>query len=204
MLLASSSAEAISAIRYAHIAAGFSDPLQGRVRLWASLQGLARWESAPIRKVPVTPSMLGGTSDTCSREVGHDKKGKPFGGPSAPDGSLCLELRSISPPLLPFMLHGGCCEVVTFCSTKMVCCLAFGTPMRFLFSDGKLRMSNFSEGKRVHTTAQGQKFARLRPYRTVLCKTPFGLLTRLALFSSVKVWGLLESKSPTFLGWPAP
>ena len=31
----------------------------GRVRLWASLQGLVRRENAPIRKVPVTPSMLG-------------------------------------------------------------------------------------------------------------------------------------------------
>ena len=48
----------LSAIRYAHIAAGFPDPLQGRVRLWASLQGLARWENAPLRKVPVTPQML--------------------------------------------------------------------------------------------------------------------------------------------------
>ena len=48
----------LSAIRYAHIAAGFPDPLQGRVRLWAGLQGLARWESAPLRKVPVTPQML--------------------------------------------------------------------------------------------------------------------------------------------------
>ena len=49
----------LSAIRYAHIAAGFPDPLQGRVRLWASLQGLARWENAPVHKVPVTPTMLG-------------------------------------------------------------------------------------------------------------------------------------------------
>ena len=32
----------LSAVRYAHIAAGYPDPLQGRVRLWASLQGLAR------------------------------------------------------------------------------------------------------------------------------------------------------------------
>ena len=48
----------LSAIRYAHIAAGFPDPLQGRVCLWAGLQGLARWESAPLRKVPVTPQML--------------------------------------------------------------------------------------------------------------------------------------------------
>ena len=48
----------LSAIRYAHIATGHADPLQGRVRLWAILQGLARWESAPVRKVPVTPSML--------------------------------------------------------------------------------------------------------------------------------------------------
>ena len=48
----------LSAIRYAHIATGHADPLQGRVRLWASLQGLVRWESAPVRKVPVTPAML--------------------------------------------------------------------------------------------------------------------------------------------------
>ena len=48
----------LSAIRYAHIATGHADPLPGRVRLWASLQGLARWESAPDRKVPVTPVML--------------------------------------------------------------------------------------------------------------------------------------------------
>ena len=48
----------LSAIRYAHIATGHADPFQGRVRLWASLQGLARWESAPDRKVPVTPIML--------------------------------------------------------------------------------------------------------------------------------------------------
>ena len=48
----------LSAIRYAHIAAGFPDPLQGRVRLRASLQGLSRWESAPLRKVPVTPSII--------------------------------------------------------------------------------------------------------------------------------------------------
>ena len=48
----------LSAVRYAHIAAGFPDPLQGRARLWASLQGLARWENAPLRKVPVTPLML--------------------------------------------------------------------------------------------------------------------------------------------------
>ena len=49
----------LSAIRYAHIAAGFPAPLQGRVRLWAGLQGLARWESAPLRKVCLLhPKML--------------------------------------------------------------------------------------------------------------------------------------------------
>ena len=49
----------LSAVRYAHMATGHADPLQGRERLWASLKGLARWENAPVRKVPVTPVMLG-------------------------------------------------------------------------------------------------------------------------------------------------
>ena len=48
----------LSAVRYAHIAAGYPDPLAGRVRLWAALQGLARWETPTQRKVPVTPAML--------------------------------------------------------------------------------------------------------------------------------------------------
>ena len=34
------------------------DPLAGRVRLWAALAGMHRWDGAPVRKVPVTPRML--------------------------------------------------------------------------------------------------------------------------------------------------
>ena len=48
----------LSAVRYAHIAAGYPDPLVGRVRLWAALQGFTRWETPRVRKVPVTPEML--------------------------------------------------------------------------------------------------------------------------------------------------
>ena len=48
----------LSGIRYAHIAAGYPDPLAGRVRLWAALAGMHRWDGAPVRKVPVTPRML--------------------------------------------------------------------------------------------------------------------------------------------------
>ncbi|CAE7950010.1 unnamed protein product [Symbiodinium sp. KB8] len=38
---------------------GYPDPLVGRVRLWAALAGMQRWDGAPIRQVPVTPAMLG-------------------------------------------------------------------------------------------------------------------------------------------------
>ena len=48
----------LSGIRYAHIAAGYPDPLAGRVCLWAALAGMNGWDGAPIRKVPVTPNML--------------------------------------------------------------------------------------------------------------------------------------------------
>ena len=48
----------LSGIRYAHIAAGYPDPFAGRVRLWAALAGMHRWDGAPVRKVPVTPRML--------------------------------------------------------------------------------------------------------------------------------------------------
>ena len=48
----------LSGIRYAHIAAGYPDPLAGRVRHWAALAGMHRWDGAPVRKVPVTPRML--------------------------------------------------------------------------------------------------------------------------------------------------
>ena len=39
-------------------AAGYPDPLAGRVRLWAALADMHRWNGAPVRKVPVTPRML--------------------------------------------------------------------------------------------------------------------------------------------------
>ena len=48
----------LSGVRYAHIASGFPDPLQGRVRLWAALQGLHRWDGPQVRKIPVTVEML--------------------------------------------------------------------------------------------------------------------------------------------------
>ena len=48
----------LSGIRYAHISSGFPDPLQGRVRLWAAIQGLHRWDGPQVRKIPVTVEML--------------------------------------------------------------------------------------------------------------------------------------------------
>ena len=48
----------LSAIRYAHITAGYPDPLSGKPRLWSAVAGLQRWEGAPTRKLPVTPTML--------------------------------------------------------------------------------------------------------------------------------------------------
>ena len=48
----------LSGIRCAHISSGFPDPLQGRVRLWAAIQGLHRWDGPQVRKIPVTVEML--------------------------------------------------------------------------------------------------------------------------------------------------
>lgn len=48
----------LSAIRYAHISAGYPDPLIGIPRLWAAIAGPQRWEGAPLRKLPVSPGML--------------------------------------------------------------------------------------------------------------------------------------------------
>ena len=46
------------AIRYAHLVAGYNDPLQHRVRLWTTLAGLKKAQDGVKRKIPVTPRML--------------------------------------------------------------------------------------------------------------------------------------------------
>jgi hypothetical protein len=46
------------AIRYAHIASGYPDPVLRRARLWAALDGFKRWQGAARRKYPATPRML--------------------------------------------------------------------------------------------------------------------------------------------------
>ncbi|CAK0860803.1 unnamed protein product, partial [Prorocentrum cordatum] len=47
------------AVRYAHLVAGYSDPLLHRGRLWSTLAGLKRWQGPETkRKKPVTPAML--------------------------------------------------------------------------------------------------------------------------------------------------
>ncbi|CAK0900673.1 unnamed protein product [Prorocentrum cordatum] len=44
------------AVRYAHLVAGYSDPLLHRGRLWSTLAGLKRWQGPETkRKKPVTP-----------------------------------------------------------------------------------------------------------------------------------------------------
>ncbi|CAK0861117.1 unnamed protein product [Prorocentrum cordatum] len=47
------------AVRYAHLVAGYSDPLLHRGRLWSTLARLKRWQGPETkRKKPVTPAML--------------------------------------------------------------------------------------------------------------------------------------------------
>ncbi|CAK0834605.1 unnamed protein product, partial [Prorocentrum cordatum] len=47
------------AVRFAHLVAGYSDPLLHRGRLWSTLAGLKRWQGPETkRKKPVTPAML--------------------------------------------------------------------------------------------------------------------------------------------------
>ena len=46
------------AIRQTHLAAGYTDPLEGRKRVWLSVKGLKRRYGAGRRKLPVTPQML--------------------------------------------------------------------------------------------------------------------------------------------------
>ena len=46
------------AVRYAHLALGYGNPLLHRARLWATLAGLHRWQGPRQRKKPVTPRML--------------------------------------------------------------------------------------------------------------------------------------------------
>ena len=46
------------AIRFAHLVAGYDDPVLHRKRLWATLSGLKREQDPTKRKLPVTPKML--------------------------------------------------------------------------------------------------------------------------------------------------
>ena len=46
------------AIKFGHTVAGLPDPLQRRDRLWAALAGYARWQGAPLRRLPVTVENL--------------------------------------------------------------------------------------------------------------------------------------------------
>ena len=46
------------AIKFAHTVAGLPDPLKGRVRLWAALGGILRWQGAPQRRHPIMPEQL--------------------------------------------------------------------------------------------------------------------------------------------------
>ena len=46
------------AIKFAHTVAGLPDPLLRRVRLWAALGGLFRWQGAPQRRHPIMPEQL--------------------------------------------------------------------------------------------------------------------------------------------------
>ena len=86
----------LSAIRYAHIAPGHPDPLQGRVRLWASLQGLARWENAPVGKVPVTPSMLCWIKRYLAQSTVAECEKAATWTAICTGGSLCLGRQNIS------------------------------------------------------------------------------------------------------------
>ena len=80
----------LSGIRYAHIAAGYPDPLVGRVRLWAALAGTQRWDGAPVRKVPVTPAMLNWITSTCFAQSMSKPKGLLCGRLFAWGGSICF------------------------------------------------------------------------------------------------------------------
>ena len=44
--------------KFAHMAAGFPDPLQRRARPWVALAGIKRWQGAPIRRHPIMPDQL--------------------------------------------------------------------------------------------------------------------------------------------------
>ena len=81
----------LSGIRYARIAAGYADPLAGRVRLWAALAGMHRWDGAPVRKVPVTPRMLSWLE----------------GVPARVEPSRRRESCDVGPPLSWLVLHAS-------------------------------------------------------------------------------------------------
>jgi len=50
--------QSLFSIRQAHLAIGCGDPLSGKARVWAAVEGLQRWSGARLRKLPVTPKML--------------------------------------------------------------------------------------------------------------------------------------------------
>ena len=50
--------QALFAIRFRHLQMGYTDPLQGKRRLWMALKGLAKITSKGPRKLPTTPAML--------------------------------------------------------------------------------------------------------------------------------------------------
>ena len=83
----------LSAVRYAHIAAGYPDPLQDRVRLWASLQGLARWEKAPAIQSPL-PCFCGSVGILIRAAWQHAREPQ-LGQLCALGGFSCLGLLSI-------------------------------------------------------------------------------------------------------------
>jgi hypothetical protein len=58
------------AIRYAHLVAGYSDPLLHRTRLWATMAGLKRMSGGVKRKLPVTPTMLRWLQAYLKKEAG--------------------------------------------------------------------------------------------------------------------------------------
>lgn len=46
------------AIKQAHLAVGAPDPLVGKPRIFAAIEGLKRWSGVKVRKFPVSPQML--------------------------------------------------------------------------------------------------------------------------------------------------
>ena len=58
------------AIRYAHLVAGYNDPVLHRKRLWTTLAGLRRQQDPTQRKLPATPRMLKWLKQYLKQEAG--------------------------------------------------------------------------------------------------------------------------------------